>query len=95
MQYHYLALYSGLPRSACKYSFINCSNGDNQIDAGEYALFFDIMGLDPKLAEEAFKAIDTNNDGLLSLDEFKAAGLDFFMSKDANSPSKVFWGPLV
>ncbi len=75
--------------------FVLFSNADGQIDAGEYAQFFDIMGLDPKLADEAFKAIDTNNDGLLSLDEFKAAGLDFFMSKDEKSPSKVFWGPLV
>ena len=29
-----------------------------------------ILGLDPALASESFKAIDTNGDGDISLDEF-------------------------
>ena len=35
------------------------------------------------------QAIDTNNDGLLSMDEFKAAGTDFFVSDDEKSPNQV------
>ncbi len=64
------------------------------IDAGEYAKFFEILGLDPGMAPDSFKAIDTNNDGLLSLDEFKEAGLHFFTEQDDKSPTKVFFGPL-
>ena len=64
------------------------------IDADEYGKFFEILGLDPKMAPDTFKAIDTNNDGLLSLDEFKEAGISFFTSQDDKCPTKVFWGPL-
>jgi len=71
------------------------ANQDGQIQAEEYALFFKILGLDPKLAEVSFKAIDTNHDGNLSLDEFVTAGVDFFTSENEACPSKVFWGPLV
>jgi len=71
------------------------ANGDGQIQADEFALFFQIIGLNPDLATDSFKAIDTNNDGQLSLDEFVTAGTDFFTSEDEKSPSKYFWGPLV
>jgi len=71
------------------------ANGDGQIQGDEFALFFQIFGLDPKLAVDSFKAIDTNSDGQLSLEEFITAGTDFFTSEDQNSPSKLFWGPLV
>ena len=64
------------------------------IDAGEYGKFFDILGLDPKMAPATFKAIDNNNDGLLSEQEFKEAGMAFFSLQDDSSPAKVFWGPL-
>lgn len=71
------------------------ANGDGMIQGDEFSLFFQILGLDPKMAPESFKAIDTNNDGQLSLEEFVQAGTDFFTSENENSPSKLFWGPLV
>lgn len=71
------------------------ANGDGLIQEDEYALFFEILGLDPKLAHASFTAIDTNHDGNISLDEFVTAGTDFFVSEDENSPSKFFWGPLI
>lgn len=71
------------------------ANGDGMIQDDEFQLFFQILGLDPKLAIDSFKAIDTNNDGQLSLDEFVTAGVDFFISEDDKSPNKLFWGPLV
>jgi len=52
------------------------------------------MNVDVALAEGAFKAIDTNNDGMLSVEEFSAAGKDFFVSTDESSPNKYFWGAL-
>jgi Ca2+-binding EF-hand superfamily protein len=71
------------------------ANADGNIQADEFELFFEILGLDRKMAPATFAAIDTNNDGQLSLDEFVAAGVDFFTSEDENSPTKFFWGPLV
>jgi Ca2+-binding EF-hand superfamily protein len=71
------------------------ANGDGMIQQDEFQLFFQILGLDPKLATDSFKAIDTNSDGQLSLEEFVHAGTEFFTSEDEKCPSKLFWGPLV
>jgi len=71
------------------------ANNDKMIQQDEFELFFDIIGLDPKLAGDSFKAIDTNNDGQLSVDEFVQAGTEFFTCEDEKCPSKLFWGPLV
>jgi len=70
-------------------------NNDGQIQVDEFELFFNIIGLDPKLATDSFKAIDTNNDGQISQKEFVDAGTEFFTGDDATSPSRLFWGPLV
>ena len=76
--------------------FFHCvdSNDDHLIDESEYKKFFEILGLDTSLATAAFKAIDTNNDGDISLDEFIEAGTNFFLEQDENCPNSLFWGPL-
>lgn len=71
------------------------ANADGKIQTEEYAIFFQILGIDPKLAAASFSAIDTNHDGDISLDEFVTAGTEFFTSEDEKSPSQHFWGPLV
>lgn len=71
------------------------ANADGNIQQDEYALFFQILGLEPSLAKTSFEAIDTNHDGQLSLDEFVTAGTNFFISDDDKCPSKYFWGPLI
>lgn len=71
------------------------ANHDGFIQADEFELFFELLGLDRSMAGASFKAIDTNNDGLLSQEEFKDAGVDFFTSEDESNPTKLFWGPLV
>lgn len=71
------------------------ANADGKIQADEFALFFQILGIDPALAPQSFHAIDTNHDGDISLDEFVTAGTEFFTSEDESSPSKFFWGPLL
>lgn len=80
--------------------FFKCidRNEDDQIDMGEYVIFFEILGIENAavLAEPSFKAIDTNADGYLSVDEFTQAGKDFFTNAtDESTPTKFFFGPLV
>lgn len=70
------------------------ANKDGNIQGNEFEDFFRILGMDPKLAEASFKAIDTNNDGLLSLEEFTTAGKEFFTSHN-DTITKVFFGPLL
>jgi len=70
------------------------TDGDEQISATEFELFYKIIGLDTSSAGSSFAAIDENNDGQLSLDEFKTAGIQFFTLEDESHPSKLFWGPL-
>lgn len=71
------------------------ANTDGFIDSSEYCIFFRIFGIDDAMAPASFQAIDTNNDGLLSDEEFKNAGIDFFLSEDPACPTKLFWGPMV
>jgi len=90
---HHEALLGPLPL------FFECidTNGDKLIDGGEYAVFFEILGIEnaKALAEPSFRAIDTNNDGFLSIDEFKEAGKEFFTNlTDESKPSTLFFGPL-
>ena len=70
------------------------SNHDGYIQSKEFEVWFRIIGVDVSKAEESFKMIDTNGDGVLSREEFVAAGLEFVTSKE-DTPSKLFYGPLV
>src|SRR6218665_32990 len=49
---------------------------------------------DPSFVKVAFKAIDVNGDGKLSIEEFINAFFDFFFSDDEKNPNAFFFGPL-
>jgi len=68
------------------------TNEDGFIGKDEFAVFYQLLGLDPDTAPEAFNAIDTNQDGKLSREEFIAAGVDFITNDDPNSPFKHLLG---
>ena len=58
--------------------------------------YFTSLGVnDAAFATEVFKAMDANNDGSLSREEFADFGTQFFLSTDAAHPSRHFFGPLV
>jgi Ca2+-binding EF-hand superfamily protein len=71
------------------------ANNDGFIDCSEHGIFFKIIGLGTDMSPASFQAIDTNEDNLLSREEFITAGTEFFLSEDTASPTKLFWGPLV
>ncbi len=70
------------------------TNQDGVIQWREFETFFKIIRVDTAQAKESFEAIDTNKDGVLSKDEFIAAAVEFYISKE-DTPSKHFMGQLV
>jgi len=70
------------------------TNQDGCIQLGEYATYFNIVGVSEEFAKPAFDALDTNHDGFLSKDEFVSAGLDFFFLEEPSHPADLFFGPL-
>ncbi|WP_030261564.1 EF-hand domain-containing protein [Streptomyces violens] len=48
-------------------------NADGQINAGEFEAWLGGIGVDRSKAQEAFRKVDTDDDGELSLDELLAA----------------------
>ncbi len=46
------------------------TDGDGMLNPAEYRVFFQGMGLDPALTDEAFAHMDDNHDGRLSIDEY-------------------------
>ena len=67
---------------------------DGFIGKDEFAVFYQLLSLDPDTASEAFKVIDINQAGKLSREEFNAVYVDFTTSDDPNSPFKNFLGVL-
>jgi len=70
-------------------------NDDDMIDLSEFAGFFVIIGRDEEMATKSFRAMDTNNDQLLSRGDFLAAIDEFFVGEDQSSPYQFFFGDLV
>ena len=68
---------------------------DGYLQEDEYQRIISQAGVpDPSFVKEAFKAIDVNGDGKLSIEEFANAFFDFLFSDDENSPYAFFFGPL-
>lgn len=65
------------------------------ISVEEFKLFFECLGLSDLEATFAFRTIDTNGDGKITMKEFIKHGKDFFLTEDEECISKYFWGPLV
>jgi len=71
------------------------ANGDGSIDWNEFVLYFKSLGRDEESAKMAFEAIDVNQDGLITLEEFTENYLAFLTTEDEEHSSKFCWGPLI
>jgi len=71
------------------------TNQDGMIQVSELVNFFKAIGSTEECAEEAFKGLDTNHDGVLSREEFISAARDYFLLEEPSSTCDLFYGSLV
>jgi Ca2+-binding EF-hand superfamily protein len=70
-------------------------NGDGRVTLEEYTWLYSSGGLDPTLAADSFKKLDTDHDGRITTTELSARLLEFFMSDSPNAPGTWLFGPVV
>ena len=80
--------------SNMKFGIID-QNKSNFISQQEFNNYFECVGIDIKHAPAAFKALDSNEDGKISKDEFLDHAVEFCFGLNEEHPSKLFYGPLV
>jgi Ca2+-binding EF-hand superfamily protein len=69
-------------------------NGDGNVTLAEYKWLYTSGGLDPKLAADSFRRLDTDHDGKMTLQELTARLFEFFTSNDPDSPGTWLFGPV-
>lgn len=69
-------------------------DGDGSVTFNEYAATFKYSGLDEDDAGPAFKRLDLNRDGKLSVDEILVLADQFFRSNDRAQPGNALFGVL-
>ena len=72
--------------------YIYDKNMDNYLSKQEYLCFFVSLRVGIKQADQCFKALDLNNDMLISRDELYLAIKEFFLSEDPKSPGNLLFG---
>jgi juvenile hormone diol kinase len=69
-------------------------NGDGNITLDEYKWLYSSGALDPRLAADSFKRLDTDRDGRITPSELSMRLFEFFMSDDPNAPGTWLFGPV-
>ena len=70
------------------------ANGDNCIDLTEWKLHNASMGIPPEHAENSFNAMDTDEDGKVTEDEFVSYHAEYFHTTENKLNSAILYGPL-
>ncbi|TYB57638.1 EF-hand domain-containing protein [Nonomuraea sp. PA05] len=69
-------------------------NGNHVLDLEEFQRFQSAFGTSPQDAELAFKKIDTDGSGALSIEELVEAGRQFYLSADPDLTGNWLFGPV-
>src|SRR5262245_6523674 len=69
-------------------------NGDGVVTLEEYKWLYSSGGLDPNLAADSFKKLDTDHDGRITTSELSTRLFEFFMSDDPSLPGTWLFGPV-
>jgi len=64
------------------------------VTVDEYKIFFHILGLNEAHAKDAFDALDTNHDGVISRGEFITGGVDYVALESESLPGDLIYGKL-
>ncbi len=64
------------------------------LEVEELTTWFNAYGVCADDAQRAFKAVDRNGDGVLSVDEVQKAIREFYLSDDPNAAGNLIFGPL-
>jgi Ca2+-binding EF-hand superfamily protein len=67
-------------------------NRDNFIQKEEYSDMLTIYKISQDHAEQSFEELDSNKDGVISVDEMINGLRNFFKSNDVNSPGNLIFG---
>jgi len=68
---------------------------EGKIRQKEFGIIYAVLGInDEALVTETFNTIDTDKDGLVSLDDILVATTEFCVGLDESSPYRLLFGPL-
>jgi EF hand domain-containing protein len=70
-------------------------NGNGTVTLDEYKWLYSSGGLDPKLAADSFRRLDTDHDGQITTSDLTARLFEFLTSDDPKSPGTWLFGPVV
>jgi Ca2+-binding EF-hand superfamily protein len=69
-------------------------NNDGVVTVDEYRWLYSSGGLDPTLAADSFKRLDTDHDGRITTTELTARLFEFFTSDKPEAPGTWLFGPV-
>jgi Ca2+-binding EF-hand superfamily protein len=68
-------------------------DGDGRLSGEEYVTLFGCYGIGEETAGEAFRHLDRDGNGYLSLDELMKGAEEFYLSDDPDAPGNWMIGP--
>jgi Ca2+-binding EF-hand superfamily protein len=69
-------------------------NGDGVLTIEEFRWLYSSGALDPKLAADSFRRLDTDHDGRITTAELSARLFEFFLSDAPDTPGNWLFGPV-
>ena len=69
------------------------TDGDGRIGPAEFRLVHEAFGIDPAETEAAFRQLDTDGDGTLTVTEFIHAASEFYVGNNPAAAGNSFFGP--
>ncbi|MFE4361283.1 EF-hand domain-containing protein [Kitasatospora xanthocidica] len=70
------------------------TNGDGVLSKEEYVHMYEQLGVPRVHSEQAFPRLDRDGNGVISLDEFREAIIEFYLSDDPAAPGNFLLGPI-
>lgn len=69
------------------------TDGDGRIGLSEFRLVHEAFGIEPAETEAAFRQLDTDHDGTLTITEFVHAATEFYVGNNPGAAGNSFFGP--